>query len=233
MTEIRPRWEWRSFGERFGPAEAHIASLSPTGVQESDELYLLSDAGANVKVRDALMDIKVLREVDADGLEQWTPVMKASFPMSAAELAQVLQALGLPLPDPVPDALTQADFMSRFAAGGGPVRGVQVHKRRVRYVIGGCTAELSEVTAAGRTTRTLAVESEDAAAVIAAVRGLGLGGWINTSYPRGLAAMVDGTPERFAVIDAGTNSIKFIVAERDAGGAWRTLVDRAEITRLG
>ena len=76
MTEIRPRWEWRSFGERFGPAEAHIASLSPTGVQESDELYLLSDAGANVKVRDALMDIKVLREVDADGLEQWTPVMK-------------------------------------------------------------------------------------------------------------------------------------------------------------
>ena len=35
------------------------------------------------------------------------------------------------------------------------------------------------------------------------------------------------------MIDAGTNSIKFIVAEATAGGAWRTLVDRAEITRLG
>jgi exopolyphosphatase / guanosine-5'-triphosphate,3'-diphosphate pyrophosphatase len=44
---------------------------------------------------------------------------------------------------------------------------------------------------------------------------------------------VDGTAERFAVVDAGTNSIKFIVAEATAGGAWRTLVDRAEITRLG
>ncbi len=65
--------------------------------------------------------------------------------------------------------------MARFAAPGGPVRAVPVHKRRVRYTIGGCTAELSEVTAAGRSTRTLAVESEDAAAVIAAVRGLGLG----------------------------------------------------------
>jgi exopolyphosphatase/guanosine-5'-triphosphate,3'-diphosphate pyrophosphatase len=233
MAEIKPRWEWRSFGERFGPAEAHIAKLAPTGVQESDELYLLSGAGANVKVRDALMDIKVLRELNADGLEQWTPVMKGSFPLPAATVAQVLQALGLPLPSPVPDTLTQDDFMARFAAPGGSVRAVPVHKRRVRYLIGGCTAELSEVTAEGRGTRTLAVESEDAAAVMAAVRSLGLGGWVNTSYPRGLAALVDGSAERYAVIDAGTNSIKFIVAEATAGGAWRTLVDRAEITRLG
>ena len=65
-----------------------------------------------------LMDIKVLREVNADGLEQWTPVMKAAFPLPAAEVAQVLQALGLPLPDPVPDALTQDSFMARFAAPG-------------------------------------------------------------------------------------------------------------------
>jgi len=46
-------------------------------VQETHEIYLLSGAGDNVKVRDALMDVKVLREVNADGLEQWTPLMKA------------------------------------------------------------------------------------------------------------------------------------------------------------
>jgi len=40
-------------------------------------------------------------------------------------------------------------------------------------------------------------------------------------------------PERFAVIDAGTNSIKFHIAERDAGDRWRTVADRAEMTRLG
>jgi exopolyphosphatase/guanosine-5'-triphosphate,3'-diphosphate pyrophosphatase len=34
------------------------------------------------------------------------------------------------------------------------------------------------------------------------------------------------------VIDAGTNSIKFRIAERTPDG-WRTLTDRAEITRLG
>ena len=37
----------------------------------------------------------------------------------------------------------------------------------------------------------------------------------------------------FAVIDVGTNSVKFHVGERLADGSWRTLVDRAEVTRLG
>jgi exopolyphosphatase/guanosine-5'-triphosphate,3'-diphosphate pyrophosphatase len=100
MTQITPRWEWRSFGRRFGQAEQRLAGLTPSGVQESDELYLLSGAGGNVKIRDALMDIKVLREVNADGLEQWTPVMKAGFPLPAAEAAKVVEALGLPLPTP-------------------------------------------------------------------------------------------------------------------------------------
>ena len=105
MPEIRPRWEWRSFGRRFGEAEARLAKLTPGGVQESDEIYLLSGAGDNVKVRDALMDIKVLREVNADGLEQWTPVMKAGFPLPAAEVAKVLESLHLPVPPAVPREL--------------------------------------------------------------------------------------------------------------------------------
>ena len=103
----------------------------------------------------------------------------------------------------------------------------------MRYVIGGCTSELSDVTAGGREIQTVAIESEDAAAVIAAVRSIGLGDYVNTSYPRGLADLIDGTPQGFAVIDIGTNSIKFHLAERHPDGSWRTLVDRAEVTRIG
>jgi exopolyphosphatase/guanosine-5'-triphosphate,3'-diphosphate pyrophosphatase len=89
------------------------------------------------------------------------------------------------------------------------------------------------VVANGKSTRTLAVESEDAAGVMQAVRQLGLGGYTNTSYPRGLAALIADQPVRYAVIDAGTNSIKFHIGEHDVGGTWRTVVDRAEVTRLG
>jgi exopolyphosphatase/guanosine-5'-triphosphate,3'-diphosphate pyrophosphatase len=37
----------------------------------------------------------------------------------------------------------------------------------------------------------------------------------------------------YAVIDVGTNSVKFHIAERLEEGTWRTIVDRAEVTRLG
>ncbi len=35
------------------------------------------------------------------------------------------------------------------------------------------------------------------------------------------------------MIDVGTNSVKFHIGERSPDGAWRTVVDRAEVTRLG
>ena len=233
MNKINPRWEWRSFGRCFGEAEARLAKLTPGGVQESDEIYLLSGAGDNVKVRDALMDIKVLREVSSDGLEQWTPVMKAGFPLPAAEAAKVLESLHLPVPPMSRAAFTLDEFLEQFAAPGAAIRAVKVHKRRTRYTVGGCMAELSDVVANGKPTRTIAVESEDAAGVIRAVRELGLGGYMNTSYPLGLAALIDDEPERYAVIDVGTNSIKFHIGERDLEGRWRTVADRAELTRLG
>jgi exopolyphosphatase/guanosine-5'-triphosphate,3'-diphosphate pyrophosphatase len=38
---------------------------------------------------------------------------------------------------------------------------------------------------------------------------------------------------RYAVVDVGTNSVKFVIAERAADGSWTTVVDRSEVTRLG
>ena len=54
MGPIIPRWEWRTFGLDFGPAERHLAALVPEKIQESEEIYLLGPGDeANVKVRDA------------------------------------------------------------------------------------------------------------------------------------------------------------------------------------
>ena len=85
----------------------------------------------------------------------------------------------------------------------------------------------------GKATRTIAIEAEDAAAVIAAVASVGLDGYFNTNYSSGLEALLAHVPERYAVIDVGTNSVKLHVGERDGSGSWRTIVDRAEVTRLG
>src|SRR6478735_3091786 len=94
MSLIIPRWERRTFGAPFGVAEATLADLTPTAIEESDELYLVAEKGDNVKVRADLLDIKVLREVDRPhGLERWEPVLKASFPLDAAVVAVVFEAL--------------------------------------------------------------------------------------------------------------------------------------------
>jgi exopolyphosphatase / guanosine-5'-triphosphate,3'-diphosphate pyrophosphatase len=233
MTTIIPRWEWRVFGERLGAAEAALAELTAGPVEESEELYLLCAAGANVKVRDGLMDIKLLREVDADGLERWEPVMKQGFPLPTAGLSRVFDALGVAPPPLTRDAYTLGEFLAELVAPSAVARPVRVHKRRIRYTLGGCAAEVADVEVDGRAARTIAIESEDASAVIAAVRGVDLDGHVNTSYPRGLAALIDAGPERYAVVDVGTNSVKFHIGERDPGGRWRAIVDRAEMTRLG
>src|SRR4051794_17384587 len=140
MGPIIPRWEWRTFGHDFGPAERHLSALVPEKLQESEEVYLLGTGDdANVKVRDALMDIKILDQVDENGLEQWRPVLKAPFPLDAAGIAQVCRALGAPPLEsttaPAPDRL-----IAELAAAGGTVQVVQVSKTRHRHHIEGCVA---------------------------------------------------------------------------------------------
>ena len=233
MAEIIPRWEWRTFGTEFGLAEEAFAAITPRGVADSDESYFLAPGGANVKIRDSLLDIKELQETDADGLERWLPIMKQAFPLSAANVAEVVSSLGVPPVSPARDAYTLVEFLAEVIDLMPEVRLVDVHKHRVRYLVGGCMSELTDVIADGHRNRTIAVESEDKAAVLEAVRNLGLAGYVNTSYPSGLRDTIDAKPTRYAVIDIGTNSVKFNLGERDDDGGWRTLTDRAEVTRLG
>jgi exopolyphosphatase/guanosine-5'-triphosphate,3'-diphosphate pyrophosphatase len=191
MEKIIPRWEWRTFGESFGEADARYAALKPDDVHESDELYFLSTSNdENVKVRDDLMDIKTLEQVNGDGLEQWKPVMKASFPLPAAEARKVLQALGVAADSLARPEYTLDQFVAEWAGPVGRLRSLKVHKKRSRYKINGCMSEMTEVVADGRKTRTVALELEDAARVIATVRELGLERFANISYPRGLKAML-------------------------------------------
>ena len=232
-SAIPLRWEWRSFGQRFGVAEERIARFAPSDPKETDEIYFVSANGDNVKVRDGLMDVKVLCEVNADSLEQWAPVMKAEFPLSSDDAWAVVHALRIPVYGLQQESYSLDDVIDKLSDPAAGVRVVRVHKRRVRYTIEGCMAELSDIIANDQPVRTIAVESEDADAIVRAVESLGLGGYTNTNYLRGLAALLDHEPERYAVIDVGTNSVKFHVASRDGEGRWTTVLDRAELTRLG
>jgi exopolyphosphatase/guanosine-5'-triphosphate,3'-diphosphate pyrophosphatase len=231
---IVPRWEWRSFGEELRDLASPLRALSPDRVHESDEVYLLSTTGTEaVKVRDGLMDVKHLLAVDDDGLEQWVPVMKAAFPLSSDDLVTVLRALRVESPVTAGSSYDERRLLDEVAGPHPDLRAVEVHKRRERYTIGGCLAELTEVRTAQASTYTVAVESEDAGRVTAVVRELGLAARPNVSFARGLKTLLHFGSERYAVVDVGTNSVKFHIGQRDTDLGWRTIVDRARTTRLG
>lgn len=240
MSTIIPRWEWRTFGGNLKGAVDRLRSHGASGIQSSDAVYLLSGQGdANVKIRDGLLDIKHLEQVNGDGLEQWRPILKAPFPLSPGTIAQLFDALGLAAPPLGRPQYDLAMLRSEVIRPEPRLRDLEVHKERTRYRMNGCSCEITVVCAGGRQVDTLAVESEDAAAVIATVRALGLDGVPNQSYPKGLKALVglgvEGSApgRRFAVIDLGTNSVKLFVGERDSAGKWTRVLDRSEVTRLG
>ena len=221
MSALVPRWEWRGFGDELRAVESIFGRESSKQVVESDEVYVLSVRGTDgVKVRDELMDVKHLLEVNDDGLEQWVPVMKTGFPVSATDVGSVLRALRVDAQSSrlARAAYTLPEFLDDVVGPHPDLLAVEVHKRRERYTVGGCMAEVSEISAGRGSTHTVAIESEDAKRVIQTVRDVGLASRPNVSLVRGLKAMVGFGVERFAVVDVGTNSVKFHIGERGADG---------------
>jgi exopolyphosphatase / guanosine-5'-triphosphate,3'-diphosphate pyrophosphatase len=181
------------------------------------------------------MDVKHLERVNDDGLEQWRPVLKAAFPLSSEQAGSVLATLNAADAPLGRTAYTLDELLDEVVGPIPDLEAVHVHKTRRHVTVGGCMAELTSVSAEGRSVQTIAVESEDPSGVTAAVRELGLDLRPNVSFPRGLKALLGLGAQRYAVVDVGTNSVKFHIGERGAGanGEWRTVVDRAEVTRLG
>ena len=187
MSKIVPRWEWRTFGDEFGEADAFFAALEPTGIQESDEVYLVSSIpGKVVKVRAGLMDVKSLERVDEAGLEQWLPVLKAGIPLSPEDADRFRATLGLPLRTSDQERYTLEELVAELTESLPELRAIPVHKKRLRFSIGGCMTEMTEIVADGMRARTVAIESESPDRVVAVVKQLGLSGRDNTSYPRWL-----------------------------------------------
>jgi exopolyphosphatase / guanosine-5'-triphosphate,3'-diphosphate pyrophosphatase len=228
------RWEWRAFGAHLDSAEQVFSSLTPLGdPSETEEIYLLGPGDVNVKIRFALLDIKKLIEVDENGLELWAPISKSEFPMPAGDAASVFSAWGLPQPETKRDTYDLDHFLDELVAPHPELEIVTVRKHRVRYSVEGCMAESTSLTANGVHTKTIAAETEDRSAVLAAIDKLGMSGQINMSYNRGLRCLLGMSPVRYGVIDIGTNSVKFHIGEQHPGGNWTRVVDRAEVTRLG
>jgi len=192
MAEIIPRWEWRTFGRTgFGESEDLIRGRSPAQVRKSGEVYILSKQSMNnTKVRDDLMDIKTLKAVNENRLEQWNPILKARFPLGRDVLPGVFVALGVPLPALQRDAYSLQQYLDDLIRPRPELKVVSVAKERHGFMIDGCIVEIAEVAFDGMPFHTVAVEQEDPQLVINTVRALKLDNLENINYLRAMKSAV-------------------------------------------
>jgi exopolyphosphatase/guanosine-5'-triphosphate,3'-diphosphate pyrophosphatase len=191
MQEIIPRWEWRTFTNDLGKAEENIRKFPEGKTRESSEVYILSEVSMdNTKVRDNLMDIKTLQQVNDDRLELWLPIMKGTFPLPVAEIEKVFKCFKVALPKFNRSEYTFEQYVDEVIKPSKLLKAVNVVKKRTGFTINNCIVEIAEVKVEDKWIKTASVEMEDPALVIKTVRELGLDAFPNINYLRGLKNMV-------------------------------------------
>ena len=191
MENIIPRWEWRTFTEDLGKAEENIRKFPEGKSRESSEVYILSEVSMdNTKVRDNLMDIKTLQQVNEDRLELWLPIMKGTFPLPVAEIEKVFKCFKVALPKFNRAEYTFEQYLDEVIKPSKLLKAVKVVKKRTGFTVNNCIVEIAEVEVEDKWVKTAAVEMEDPALVIKTVRELGLDAFPNINYLRGLKNLV-------------------------------------------
>ena len=186
-SKIVLRWEWRCFAPSLATIAQAVAIPSDAAARESDEIYVLDPRGTeNAKIRDGVLDIKRLRQIDADGLELWEPVLKARFPLSRSDLAAASAVWSLPLETLPCETYTVEQFIDGLNSLRADLRVVRVHKSRRAFTFSGCMAELVRLDVESRTLESFSLEHEDPRRILAALLALGLDGHANTNYSLGL-----------------------------------------------
>lgn len=185
MSEIIPRYEFRTFAQNFGIVETKMRKLSKCEmIRESSEIYIMSAGNNenNTKIRDIKMDVKVFVK-EEKGLQQWNPRMKGEFPMTTEVIKNnVFPAFGVDMTEFKRDVYTLDQYLDEIIKPHPQLAAVQVFKRRFAFTINGCIVEIAHLLINGAAIQTVAVELEDVDAVLKAMEMLGLTEHENVNY---------------------------------------------------
>ena len=197
MEGIKPRFEFRTWAKNFGKVEEKLYALSSCEkIRESKEIYIISAGNNenNTKIRDKLMDIKVLVQ-EKKGLEQWDPLMKGEFPMGATMLREeVFPAFSVEMPELSHNEYSLDMFLRDVIQPHPQIIPVQVFKRRFAFTVEDCITELGEIQFNGAAQQTVAVESVDIEAILKAKDILGLNDYENLNYLRSIKRVLGMEP---------------------------------------
>lgn len=192
----KPRFEFRSFGQNFDAAARRMARLSapvPEKVWErhSDEIYILSRTNDinNTKIRDGKMDIKTYVQT-VDGLEQWNPLMKGSFPIASKVLKEeVFPAFQVTMPELNNESYTYDEFIE-IIRKHPDLQAVKVHKQRFGYMVNNTICETGAVLINGARVETINSESTEVEDIKKTITDIGLENVENINYLQAIKRVI-------------------------------------------
>lgn len=201
----KPRFEFRSFGRCFCDSEKRMARLSipvPEKVWErqSVETYIVSRTNDvnNTKIRDGKMDIKTYVQT-VDGLEQWNPLMKGEFPISAELLTEeVFPAFKVDgLPKLTKEEYSLDEFLE-IVESHPDLQAVTVEKHRYGYMVNDTICETGEVYINGAMVKTINSESTEIEDILKTIKEVGLESVENINYLQAIKRVIGMTKKPLA-----------------------------------
>ena len=194
--QSKPRFEFRTFGQNFDNAAKRMARLSmPVPEKDwerhSDEIYILSRTNDinNTKIRDGKMDIKSYVQT-VDGPEQWNPLMKGEFPLTASVLKnEVFPAFQVKMPELDKDIYTYDEFIHMINEHSD-LQAVRVHKQRFAYMVNNTICETGNVFINGAKVVTINSESTDVEDIKKTITDIGLEGVENINYLQAIKRVI-------------------------------------------
>ena len=192
----KPRFEFRTFGQDFEDQHYRMSRLSapvPEKVWErhSEEIYIVSRTNNinNTKIRDGKMDIKTFVQ-EVDGLEQWNPLMKAEFPISAETLkTEVYPAFQVSVPEFEKQTYTLDEFLTMVKTNPD-LQAVRVKKHRFGYMVNDTICEVAEVLINGALVVSINSESTEIEDIKKTIADVGLNGYENINYLQAIKRII-------------------------------------------
>lgn len=89
-----------------------------------------------------------------------------------------------------PASLTEKELLNHVAQGSVPLHRANLFKRRFRFTIQDCPAEIDQVLVNGAAIESIAIESEHAEQVLALRSALGLEAFENVAYPLAISRIM-------------------------------------------
>jgi hypothetical protein len=157
----------------------------------SCETYLLCRKSShNAKIRGNSLQLKWRKQVDAEGLELWDPVLQSSFPLEPSFVARLLAVWGIEKPSLGTEPMDMETFLGEVVAKNPDLQAVVVHKQHDGFGVHGAKCKFTRITGPAEPFESFCIEHEDPEIVMQVIREVGLDPHANINYSKGLKSVL-------------------------------------------